>query len=347
MTDHDIEILIRQAVADEASHAVDAGSVLHELQRRGRSRGRRPIALVAAAGLAAAAVAVAVIVPLSASRDTPQVAAPPAEAGQNVLLIGLDGDTNTDSVVLAHVGADGAVSAVSLPRDALVTIPGQGTNKLNSAYATARQGALEHGSAAADAEGAKALVATVEQLTGVDIAHYASVDMTGFDGISRAVGGVEVCLSAPSQDPFSGADFPAGRQTLVGEQALAFLRQRHGLPRGDLDRVVRQQAFLSALVAKVLDDPSKLAGLVTMVRDRIHVDEGWDLVGFAQRLTAGAGVRTATIPVGEEPTTVPGGAGQALPTDPAAVRAFVAGFFTGGPSSAPGSGTPASSPCVS
>jgi LCP family protein required for cell wall assembly len=247
------------------------------------------------------------------------------------------------------MGDDGALSAVSLPRDSLVAIPGQGTNKLNSAYATARQGALERGSAeaAADAEGAKALVATVEQLTGVDVAHYAAVDMTGFDGISRAVGGVEVCLRAPSQDEFSGADFPAGRQTLVGEQALAFLRQRQGLPHGDLDRVIRQQVFLSALVGKVLEDPGKLAGLITTVRDRIHVDEGWDVLGFAQRLTAGAGVRTATIPVREEPTTVPGGAGQALPADPAEVRAFVAQFLAGTPTGSPGSGTPAGSPCVS
>ena len=44
----------------------------------------------------------------------------------------------------------------------------------------------------------------------------------------------------------------AGVQTIEGVQALAFVRQRYGLPNGDLDRIVRQQAFLSGLAHKVL-----------------------------------------------------------------------------------------------
>lgn len=355
MTDHDIETLVRQAVAEEASQAVDASTVLAGLQRGRRPR-RRPIALIAAAGLAVAAVAVAVVVPTLATQDAPpstQVAAPAPVVGQNILLIGLDNDVHTDSVVLARLGADGALSAISLPRDLLADIPGQGPGRLNSAYASAHQAAMEQGrdENAAAAAGAERLVQTVEGLSGVEIDHYASVDMAGFDRISTAVGGVEVCLNAASKNDVTGDRFPAGKQTLSGEQALAFLRQRHGLLKGDLDRVVRQQAFLKSLVAKVVGDPKKLASVVASVREHIKVDQGWDLVAFAGSLTAGVSLRTATLPVIDEPIAIPGGGGVAMGPDPSArtfVRDFLAGPAAGSSTSAspaPSSGT-AETSCV-
>jgi LCP family protein required for cell wall assembly len=349
MTDHDIEVLVRQAVADEASTAVDAGTVLAGL-RQGRSRRRRPIALIAAAGLAVAAVAVAVVVPVLAGRDAPpppsqQVARPAPMTAQNILLIGLDERANTDAVVLLRLGGDGVLNAVSLPRDSLVDIPGLGHESLNSAYPVARQSAVDRGAdeATAAAEGAKSLVATVEQLTGVEVDHYAAVEMAGLGRISSAVGGVEVCLREPSQDSFSGADFPAGRKVLTGDQALAFVRQRHDLPQGDLDRVVRQQAFLKSLAAKVIGDPQKLTAALAAVRDNVRVDQGWDVAAFASGLASGVSTRTATIPVNEQS----GGPGLVL--DPAAVRTFVGEFLAGpAPSTQPPSGTPAQGelPCV-
>ena len=57
-------------------------------------------------------------------------------------------------------------------------------------------------------------------------------------------------------DSYTGADFPAGPQNVSGAAALAFVRQRHGLPRGDLDRILRQQAYLSGLGNHTLNPPN-------------------------------------------------------------------------------------------
>src|SRR5699024_3601988 len=82
--------------------------------------------------------------------------------------------------------------------------------------------------------GRDALITAVADLTGVTVDHYAEVGLLGFVLLTDAVGGVPVCLYAPVDDPFSGANFAAGVQTLDGADALSFVRQRHGLPRGDL-----------------------------------------------------------------------------------------------------------------
>ncbi|GAB2963650.1 LCP family protein [Saccharothrix stipae] len=333
MTDH--EALIREAIAAEADQAVDHREVLAHL-RRERSR-RRPIALFAAATLTAAAAAVAVIVPLSLDRTAAppggQVAPPPSSA-RTVLLIGTDGAGNTDSIVLVRVAADTPVSAVWLPRNALVDLPGVGVDRLNSAYSRA----AGTGQASASA-GAEALAAAVESLTGVEVDHHAEVDVADFAALSDVVGGVDVCLRRPARDDLSGVDLPAGRTLLGGHQALAFLRQRNGLPNGDLDRVVRQQAFLRALAAKVVgaQDPALVTRVVEAARSTVRTDPDLNLLEFAQRITPT--VRTAIIPLGAEVDVENGtGAVRGRAVDPAAVRAFTAGFFADGATDTPTGG---------
>jgi LCP family protein required for cell wall assembly len=332
MTDQ--EALIREAIATEADQAVDYRTVLANLHAK-RSR-RRPIALIAAVTLTVAAAAVAVIVPLSVDRTAAPVdpAAPPATP-QTMLLIGLDGEAHTDSVVLARVGSDGAVSAASLPRDSFVDIPGVGRERLNMVYPLAHATARSEGRDG-DAAGAQALVQTVEGLTGVAIDHYAAVDMAAFGALADAVGGVEVCLRAAARDDLSGVDLPAGRQSLGGTQSLAFLRQRFGLANGDLDRIVRQQAFLHSLAAKIagVDDPATLARLVDLARTHIRTDPDWDLPALARHLTPT--VRTAIIPV-PDPVALDNVHG--FPVDPAAVKSFATDFFTDHPAGTP-TGTP-------
>lgn len=331
MTDR--EMLIREAIAAEADEAVDAREVMAQLHRR-RAR-RRTGPLLAVAALTAAAAAVAVVVPMTVSRD----AAPPATsstavtplAPQNVLLVGLDEYQHADSVALARVTPTG-VAVVSLPRDTWVEVPGQGSDRLTLVYTNAH----DSGGVAA---GAQALTRTVEALTGVTVDHYAVVEMSAFAKLADAVGGVEVCLNAATKDLRTGADFPAGQQVVSGDRALDFVRQRYGLVQGDLDRVRRQQAFLSALGAKLLDrsfldDTAKVTGLLGVVRSSVQTDDGWDLLAFARGLTAGTPIRATTIPVepGEEP------AGHVLRPDPAAVRQFVGTFFADQPAG-PSSGT--------
>ncbi|MFC7656616.1 LCP family protein [Pseudonocardia benzenivorans] len=126
-------------------------------------------------------------------------------------------------------------------------------------------------------------------MTGASIDHYAELNLVGFADMTQAVGGVQVCLDAPARDSYSGIDLPAGPQTIAGPQALAFVRQRHGLPRGDLDRIVRQQAFLASLTHQVLSagtlaDPARLTSLIDAVDRYIVLDPGWDLLTFASGL---------------------------------------------------------------
>lgn len=263
----------------------------------------------------------------------------------NELDAGTDtGTLNTDTLILVRIPDDPAAqaTAISIPRDSYVDIPGYGTHKINSAYERARTDALARLSAAgvqgadltaqADQAGRRELVSTVEQLTGASVDHFAEINLVGFAEITGVLGGVPVCLNAAAHDSYSGVDLPAGPQTLQGAQALAFVRQRHGLPRGDLDRIVRQQAFMAGLAhellsAHTLADPTKLSRLVAAVDRYVVLDQGWDLQDFAaqaQGLSAGR-IGFRTIPTGSLALRTPSD-GEAVQVDPAAVRAFVVGL---------------------
>ncbi len=219
---------------------------------------------------------------------------------------GDDSGLNTDTMILVHVPSDGSkASFVSFPRDSYVQIPGYGQDKLNAAYAYGYS--RDAGSDASEAErqsaGAQLLIKTISQLTGLQINHYAEIDLLGFFNLSSVVGGVEVNLCKPAKDKYSGVNLPAGVQTISGEQALAFVRQRHGLPRGDFDRIVRQQTFIAGLIRKMLSDnvllnPGKQRKLVEAAADSITVDKSLDLFGLAsqmQSVTAGS-IDFQTIP---------------------------------------------------
>lgn len=256
---------------------------------------------------------------------------------------------STDTIILIRIPDSGAAAhAVSIPRDTYVPIPGLGRGKINSAYgrvksATARQlradgvddeARLERDSGLA---GRRALVQTVQHLTGVQVDHYAEANLLGFYLLTEAIGGVQVCLKSATSDPDSGAAFPAGVQTISGADALAFVRQRGNLPRGDLDRIVRQQVFMAAAANKVLStgtltDPGRLAGLLDAAQRSVVLDDGWDVLGFAQQLQgiAAGAVEFVTIPV--EAVTAHDERGQSVVTvNRAEVRAFVAGLAGAAP----------------
>jgi LCP family protein required for cell wall assembly len=181
----------------------------------------------------------------------------------------------SDVVILVHVfGGGRKTQLVSIPRDTYVDIPAfrdpstgrtepAGKDRLNSAFARG---------------GPALLVDTVQQLTGVRLQHYVQVDFRGFRALVDQVGGVEVCLSRPQKDFRSGIDLPAGRQVVQGAQALAFVRQRTGLARGDIDRIRRQQLLLGALVRKVLSagillNPVRLNGVLQVSTTSLQVDD--------------------------------------------------------------------------
>ncbi|VDR37065.1 Membrane-bound protein lytR [Tsukamurella paurometabola] len=230
-----------------------------------------------------------------------------------------NGGYNTNTLILLHVPADGKkVTAFSIPRDDYVTFVGvesRKKGKIKEAYGT-RKAEVEDELAASGVsdrreleskarESARAAtIATVGRLVGVPIDHFAEVSLVGFYDLAQTLGGVEVCLNNPVRDSFSGAAFPAGRQKLNAAQSLAFVRQRHGLADGDLDRTHRQQAFIAGVMVQlqkqgVFGDVRKLQSLIAVAQKDVVVSDGWDLQEFAQQAgqIAGTNLTFTTLPV--------------------------------------------------
>ncbi|MFF3504072.1 LCP family protein [Streptomyces sp. NPDC003247] len=200
----------------------------------------------------------------------------------------------TDSMMILHTGSNGD-TLISLPRDSDVEIPtfvgsesgktyeGTGRHvKLNAAYAE---------------DGPELLVRTVEFNTGLRIDHYVEIGFAGFANIVDAVGGVEIDIPQDIKDTKSGADFKKGKQTLNGEEALAFVRTRYALAGSDLDRTKNQQKFLAALANQVatpgtLLNPFKLYPTMGAGLDSLIVDKDMGLYDLASMFFAMKGVNS-------------------------------------------------------
>ncbi|MBC9728582.1 LCP family protein [Streptomyces sp. TRM68367] len=210
----------------------------------------------------------------------------------------------TDSMMILHTGSNGD-TLLSLPRDSNVTIPSfKGSDSGKLYPATGRQTKLN---AAYAEDGPELLVRTVEANTGLHIDHYVEIGFAGFANIVDAVGGVEMDIPQNIKDAKSGADLKKGKQTLNGEQALAFVRTRYALAGSDLDRTKNQQRFLSALANQVatpstIMNPFKLyptmgAGLDSLVVDK---DTGlWDLASmfWAMKSVSGGEGKSMNMPI--------------------------------------------------
>ncbi len=263
-----------------------------------------------------------------------------------------DGGYNTNTLILVHVGADDKVVAFSIPRDDWVRfngVPGYNHIKIKEAYGLTKQyvaNKLANQGESSQKEletkgreaGRAATLRAVRNLTGVPIDYFAEVNLAGFYDLAQALGGVQVCLNHAVYDSYSGANFPAGRQTLDAAQALAFVRQRHGLDNGDLDRTHRQQAFLSSVMHELQESGTftnldKLKALMTVARKDVVLSAGWD-EDLIQRLgeLAGGNIEFRTLPVvrydnidGQDVNIV----------DPAAIKAEVAAAIGAAPQTTP------------
>jgi LCP family protein required for cell wall assembly len=322
--------------------------------RRGRSGRRKAVRRVAL--LLAAVVALTAVTFLGAlvyyDRRIDRVAVPSLDGSggedTNYLIVGNDsrrgltdeelaqvratakegGDSSlTDTILLAHVpSGGGSPTFVSFPRDSWVEIPGGGRGRINTAHAI--------GERSREGGGPAKLVETVEQLSGLAIDHYVEVGMIAFLRITEAVGGVEVDLCGAVSEPDSGIELPAGEQRIQGGDALAFVRQRKGLPRGDLDRVARQQYFLASVARQVLSPttvlrPDRVLSLVGAVTSSIRADEDLSTFGLAHlawrlRGAANGGLAFQTVPVADANANK-GGASVVL-LDEEALPGFFAGL---------------------
>ena len=275
------------------------------------------------------------------------------------LKVGRDGGSlATDTMMIIHVPADGSTATlISLPRDSYVNIPGYGMNKLNAAYALA----YNHASGSTNDKrvaGASLLTETVSSLTGLTIDHFIQVTLLGFVLISDAVGGVQINLCHAVNDTVaynrsigsdggSGLVLSAGRHTIKGVTALEFVRQRHNLPNGDLDRTARQRYFLTQAFRAVastgtLLNPGRLSSLVSAVDHSIWVDSHLDLTNLALQMSSldPSHIIGKAIPFnGFENTSV----GSVEVINPAQVQTFVKNLI----SPAPKPSTSASKPSTS
>ncbi|MGA5020491.1 LCP family protein [Streptomyces griseoincarnatus] len=198
----------------------------------------------------------------------------------------------TDSVMILHTGDNGP-TLISLPRDSNVEIPTfKGSESGKTYQGTGRQVKLN---AAYAEDGPELLVRTVEFNTGLHIDHYVEIGFAGFANIVDAVGGVEIDIPQDIKDTKSGADLKKGKQTLNGEEALAFVRTRYALAGSDLDRTKNQQKFLSALANQVATpgtvlNPFRLYPTMSAGLDSLIVDKEMGLFDLADMFWSMKGV---------------------------------------------------------
>jgi LCP family protein required for cell wall assembly len=218
--------------------------------------------------------------------NVPQAAlpAPSKDGSETFLLVGVDsrsdlpttgkdaeapewkpGAQRSDTMMLVHLPADHKHAyVVSLPRDSWVSIPGHGKAKLNAAFSWG---------------GPPLLIDTVQRLTKVKIDHLAVIDWSGFKQLTDAVGGVDITVDKTvKRYNGPGGVWTAGTHHMDGADALDYVRERYGLPNGDLDRTHRQQNFLRAVLSKMLSggtfsSPLKLKRTLDQVTSVVSVDD--------------------------------------------------------------------------
>lgn len=220
-----------------------------------------------------------------------------------------DGSQRSDTVILLHVSQDRTNAyGVSLPRDAIIDRPdcrvdgevvdGETGVRFNTAFS---------------AGGPQCTVQTVEELTGIFIDHFLVLDFNGFKDMVDAVNGVEVCIPTAVDDAEHDIYFDAGTQTLSGQQALNYVRERSQLSvTGDIGRMKRQQAFIASMIKKVrsagtLSQPKKVIDFLDAVTSSIQVDDGLDSIGklvdlaMEVRNTGLDKIKFITVPVEPDP----------------------------------------------
>ncbi|WP_060884459.1 LCP family protein, partial [Streptomyces caniscabiei] len=213
----------------------------------------------------------------------------------NLLVIGTDkrtgagngsyGDKDSvghaDTTILLHVSKDRTnATAMSIPRDMIVDIPDCPTEQEDGSEKNiaGTSNVRFNTSLGQDGRTPSCTMRTVEELTGIKSDHFMVADFNAVKTLSTAIGGVEVCLEKDIKDSKSKLDLTAGKHTIEGEEALAFLRTRYSVGLGsDLSRIELQQQFLSSMIRQMkskdtLTDPSKVLDLAEAATSALSVD---------------------------------------------------------------------------
>jgi LCP family protein required for cell wall assembly len=236
---------------------------------------------------------------MNPSPKDPAAGDPLAKGALNILLIGSDSETSvangrSDVIILMHISSDlKKVYLVHFPRDMYVDVPGHGKDKINAAYAYG---------------GPQLLIRTLRNLVDVPIDHAAVIGFEGFKAMTDAVGGVDVYAEEASSDEFYDQETDSdeystvhvGMNHLDGEAALAFVRERYQLSKGDISRGRRQQAFVKALMLKALSkqtltNPVRFAALVGAVAHNLTVDNAFSIADIYSQALAMRDLRSKDI----------------------------------------------------
>ncbi len=182
-----------------------------------------------------------------------------------VLLLGTDGrpgedSYRADSIILARIDpTQKQATLISIPRDTMVTYKGQ-TMKINACHTD---------------DGAQGMVEAVNELCGVQIAHYAEVSFDGMQQLIDAVGGIDINATDDVDDPeHLDIKITAGQQHMDGATALTYARCRYIYADGDYTRMRHQRQVLGALANQILNnfDATKIVGLVNSLSDMLTTD---------------------------------------------------------------------------
>ncbi|MBD7994188.1 LCP family protein [Arthrobacter sp. Sa2CUA1] len=235
--------------------------------------------------------------PLNIGQDQEEFPADSNKDSMQILVLGTDNrdgqdSNNSDVMMLVNMAADRShVTVVSFPRDLLVPLPACTDPESGMQYQAMDLGQLN---GALGNGGPGCTVAAINELTGLNIDHFMMADFNAVEELSNTLGGVEVCVNQPIDDPLSGLNIPAGVSSIQGDQALAFLRTRHGFgDGGDGGRIAAQQSFLASMFRKVqgegtLKNLPRLYSIAETVTKNLTVDEGLTdiptLIALAGRL---------------------------------------------------------------
>lgn len=203
--------------------------------------------------------------------DQPNLAPPEDEKDIviNTLLLGVD-ESRSDTIIVARYNKEThKVAMISIPRDTRVDIPGYGYEKLNAAVGKK--------------EGTALAMKAVGNFLGIPIHNYVKVDFKGVEKIVDIMGGIKIDVPMqmdyedPAQDLY--IHIPKGVQTLNGENALKFLRYRHGYADQDLGRIKAQQEFAKIFMKKltspamILKAPSLITAMLENTKTNLEQDE--------------------------------------------------------------------------
>ncbi|MFE7434592.1 LCP family protein [Streptomyces tendae] len=248
----------------------------------------------------------------------------------NILLIGTDKRTGSgndgygdkgsaghaDTTILLHVAKDRSnATALSIPRDLIVDVPDCPTTQEDGSTKVipGSSGVRFNTSLGQSGRTPSCTMRTVTELTGVTPDNFMVADFNAVKTLTSAVGGVEVCLAKDIDDPDSHLKLPAGKHTVEGEQALAFVRTRHSVGfGGDLSRIEIQQQFLGSLMRKLksndtLTSPTKMVKLAEAGTEALTVDAKLKSIGKLKDLGLELGkldtknLTFATVPVKDNP----------------------------------------------